>query len=169
MGVASPVEAFAGSRPLEGSRGGLALGIDTARILRWYTIAIGVALGLGALRFGVEVALGRPYNELAPFLSVDREASLPTWVSVMLLGAIGGFLAAVFSLVGGNFGGGFVQLIAVPAVAAVGFVYWRFMCELFMLAFLGYERLGQVRDLMRIAAGQAPPSADEADPNHPAF
>jgi hypothetical protein len=36
-----------------------------------------------------------------------------------------------------------------------------------MLAFRGYERLGQVRDLMRIAAGQAPP--EEADPNHPAF
>ena len=104
MGVASPVEAFAGSRPLEGSRGGLALGIDTARILRWYTIAIGVALGLGALRFGVEVALGRPYNELAPFLSVDREASLPTWVSVMLLGAIGGFmhLAASAARAGGE-------------------------------------------------------------------
>lgn len=104
MGVASSVEAFAGSRPLDGSRGGLALGIDTARILRWYTIAIGVALGLGALRFGVEVALGRPYNELAPFLSVDREASLPTWVSVMLLGAIGGFmhLAASAARAGGE-------------------------------------------------------------------
>ena len=39
-----------------------------------------------------------------------------------------------------------MQLIAVPAVAAVGLVYWRFLCELFMLAFLAYERLGQVRD-----------------------
>lgn len=86
---------------------------------------------------------------------------------VIVIGAIGGLLAAVFSLFGGNFGGGFVQLLAVPAVAAVGLLYWRFVCELFMLAFLGYERLGQVRDLMRIAAGQAPPS--EPDPNHPSF
>ncbi len=87
---------------------------------------------------------------------------------VIVLGAIGAFLAAVFSLVGGNFGLSLMQLIAVPAVAAVGFVYWRFLCELFMLAFLAYERLGQVRDLMRIAAGQAPPPA-ESDENHPAF
>ena len=47
-----------------------------------------------------------------------------------------------------------MQLLAVPAVAAVALVYWRFLCELFMLAFLAYERLGEVRDLMRIAAGQ---------------
>lgn len=84
--------------------------------------------------------------------------------AAIALAAIGGLLAAIFSLVGGNFGGGFVQLLAVPAVAAVGLVYWRFLCELFMLAFLAYERLGQVRDLMRIAAGQAPPEGE----NNPA-
>ncbi|MBL8546731.1 MAG: DUF4282 domain-containing protein [Hyphomonadaceae bacterium] len=87
---------------------------------------------------------------------------------VIVLGAVGAFLAAVFSLFGGNFGPGLMQLIAVPAVAAVGFVYWRFLCELFMLAFLAYERLGQVRDLMRIAAGQAPP-ATESDETAPSF
>ncbi|MEZ5956566.1 MAG: DUF4282 domain-containing protein [Hyphomonadaceae bacterium] len=87
--------------------------------------------------------------------------------AAIVVGAIVALLTAIFSLFGGNFTGGFVQLIAVPAVAAVGFVYWRFLCELFMLAFLAYERLGQVRDLMRIAAGQAPPA--EPDDNHPAF
>jgi hypothetical protein len=85
--------------------------------------------------------------------------------AVIVVTAIGALLTALFSLVGGNFGLGLMQLLAVPAVAAVGFVYWRFLCELFMLAFLAYERLGQVRDLMRIAAGQAP----EPDPNHPEF
>lgn len=109
------------------------------------------------------------------FLSFDRLIG-PNLVKLVyyfgaaaiILGAVGVLLTAIFSLFGGNFGKGFVQLIAVPAVAAVGLVYWRFMCELFMLAFLGYERLGQVRDLMRIAAGQAPP-ASEPDENHPAF
>jgi hypothetical protein len=85
--------------------------------------------------------------------------------AVIVVTAIGALLTALFSLVGGNFGLGLMQLLAVPAVAAVGFVYWRFLCELFMLAFLAYERLGQVRDLMRIAAGQAP----EPDPNHSEF
>jgi hypothetical protein len=88
--------------------------------------------------------------------------------AIIVFGAIAVLFAALMSLFTGNFGQGFVQLIAVPAVAAVGLVYWRFMCELFMLAFRSYERLGQVRDLMRIAAGQAPP-ASEADDNHPAF
>jgi hypothetical protein len=84
--------------------------------------------------------------------------------AVIAIAAIGALLTAVFSLVGGNFGLGLMQLLAVPAVGAVALIYWRFLCELFMLAFLGYERLGQVRDLMRIATGQSEP-----DPNHPAF
>lgn len=83
---------------------------------------------------------------------------------IIVIAAIGALLAAVFSLAGGNLGLGLMQLLAVPAVAAVAFVYWRFLCELFMLAFLAYERLGQVRDLMRVATGQAPP-ADSANPS----
>lgn len=55
-------------------------------------------------------------------------------------------LMAFMAIFAGNFGGGAMQLIAAPAVAAVAFVYWRFLCELFMLAFLAYERLGQIRD-----------------------
>ena len=109
------------------------------------------------------------------FLSFDRLIG-PSLVKLVyyvgaagiVLAAVGALLMALMTLFAGNFGGGFVQLIAVPAVAAVGLLYWRFMCELFMLAFRGYERLGQVRDLMRIAAGQAPP-ASGPDENHPAF
>ena len=85
--------------------------------------------------------------------------------AAIALVAVGALLAAIFSIFGGNLGGGAMQLLAVPAVAAVAFVYWRFLCELFMLAFLAYDRLTEVRDLMRIAAGQAPAS----DADHPAF
>jgi Domain of unknown function (DUF4282) len=106
------------------------------------------------------------------FLSFDRLIG-PTLVrfvyyfgaAVIVVLALGALLTAVFSLAGGNFGTGAMQLLAVPAVAAVGLVYWRFMCELFMLAFLNYERMGEVRDLMRIATGQAAPP----DPDHPEF
>lgn len=52
-------------------------------------------------------------------------------------------LMAVFS---GNPGQGLMQLIAAPAIGAVALVYWRFLCELFMLAFLAYERMGEIRD-----------------------
>jgi hypothetical protein len=80
----------------------------------------------------------------------------------MFIGAT--LLAGVMSLAGGNFGAGAMQLLAAPAVGVVAFVYWRFLCELFILAFLAYDRLGEVRDLMRIAAGQTPPDGD-----HPEF
>lgn len=85
--------------------------------------------------------------------------------AIIVIGAVGALLTAVFSMAGGNFGLALMQVLAVPAVAAVAFIYWRFICELFMLAFLAFERLGEVRDLMRIAAGQAP----APDPDHPAF
>lgn len=111
---------------------------------------------------------------LARFLSFDRllGTSLVKFVYYVGAAAIAGvallgLLFAVLAIVGGNFGPGLMQLIAVPAVAAVGLVYWRFLCELFMLAFLAFDRLGEVRDLMRVAAGQAPPAAP--DPDHPAF
>jgi hypothetical protein len=80
--------------------------------------------------------------------------------AIVVAGAIT-LLTAVFSLAGGNFGAAIVQLLAVPAVCAVAFVYWRFLCELFMLAFLAYERLGEVRDALT--------GAHAPDPDHPQF
>lgn len=84
---------------------------------------------------------------------------------VIALFTLGGILLAIMSLAA-DFGAGVMRLLATPAVGAVAFVYWRFLCELFMLAFLAYERLGEVRDLMRVATGQAPAPPD---PNHPTF
>lgn len=57
-----------------------------------------------------------------------------------------GMLMGLMSLFGGNIGGGLMQMIAIPAVGAVALVYWRFLCELFMLGFRTYERLGEIRD-----------------------
>ncbi|MGH6952061.1 MAG: DUF4282 domain-containing protein [Vitreimonas sp.] len=86
--------------------------------------------------------------------------------SVMIVLALGGALmSGAFALAGGNVGGGLMQFIAAPAVAAVAFVYWRFLCELFMLAFLAYERMGEIRDLL---SGRPAPAA-HADQNHPQF
>ncbi|GIK50315.1 MAG: DUF4282 domain-containing protein [Hyphomonadaceae bacterium] len=81
--------------------------------------------------------------------------------AIIVLAGAGALLTAIFTLAGGNIGGGFVQLIAAPAVCAAAFVYWRFMCELFMLAFLAYERLGEIRNLL---AGASAP-----DPDYPQF
>jgi hypothetical protein len=83
--------------------------------------------------------------------------------AIIVLSAGMALVTAVLSFASGNLGAGLMQLVAVPAVAAVVFVYWRFLCELFMLAFLAYQRLGEVRDAIRSATGAAP------DPNHPTF
>ncbi len=69
-------------------------------------------------------------------------------------------VSGVISIINGNLGGGAMQFIAAPAVGAVALVYWRFICELFMLAFLAYERLGEIRDRLVWSA---------PDPNHPDF
>lgn len=63
----------------------------------------------------------------------------------ILLAVFAGLMAGVLSLVAGNFGG-LVQIIAAPVVGAVALVYWRFLCELFILAFQSFERLGEIRD-----------------------
>lgn len=73
--------------------------------------------------------------------------------------AIAAGLSAIFA---GNLAGGLVQLVASPAVGATAVICWRFLCELFLLAFLAFDRLSDLRDLMRQAVG-AP------DPNHPQF
>lgn len=106
------------------------------------------------------------------FLSFDRLIG-PALVRIVYyfgagtiaLFAVGALLTAIFSLAGGNFSTGLMQLLAAPAVAAVAFIYWRFLCELFMLAFLAFERMGEIRDLL----GGAPQSPPAADPNHPQF
>lgn len=82
---------------------------------------------------------------------------------VMIAGV--GLLTGILALAGGNLGQALMQIVAVPVVGAVGLVYWRFLCELFMLAFLAYERLGQVRDAIVNATG----GASAPDPNHPTF
>lgn len=86
------------------------------------------------------------------------------WVGLVAIAglAFGALLTGIGALMSGNLGAGAVQIIAAPAVGAAALIYWRFACELFLLKYLTYERLGEVRDLMRVAVG-AP------DPNHPQF
>lgn len=90
---------------------------------------------------------------LRRFLSFDRPIG-PALVRIVyfvgaaaiVLGAGLGLINALTALFGGNFGAGIVFLLATPAVCAVAFVWWRFLCELFMLAFMAYDRLIEIRD-----------------------
>lgn len=85
--------------------------------------------------------------------------------AAIVVAVLGALVTAVLAFAAGNIGAGVMQAVAVPAVGAVALVYWRFVCELFMLAFLAYERLGEMNASLRIATGQAAPP----DPNHPPF
>ncbi len=90
---------------------------------------------------------------LQRFLGFDRMLG-PALVKIvyyvgaaMIIGAAAfTFVTGVMAMLAGSFGTGLTQLIAAPAVGAVALVYLRFVCELFMLAFLSYERLGEIRD-----------------------
>lgn len=64
----------------------------------------------------------------------------------ILLAALGWMFMGLMALLAGNFGNGLMLFVGAPAVAAVALVYWRFLCELFMLAFLAYERLVEIRN-----------------------
>jgi membrane-bound acyltransferase YfiQ involved in biofilm formation len=70
------------------------------------------------------------------------------YVGAVIIVALVGFalLMAFLALFAGNIGQGAMQIIAAPTVGAVSFVGWRFVCELCMLAFLSFERLGEIRD-----------------------
>lgn len=90
---------------------------------------------------------------LRRFLSFERPIG-PALVRIVyfvgaaaiVLGAGLGLINALTAFFGGNFGAGIVFLLATPAVCAVAFVWWRFLCELFMLAFMAYDRLVEIRD-----------------------
>ena len=83
--------------------------------------------------------------------------------AAIALGVLGTTLTALLAVFGNNIGLAAMQLLAAPAVGVVALVYWRFMCELFMIAFLAYERLGEVRNLLSGVA------ANQPDPDHPEF
>lgn len=90
---------------------------------------------------------------LQRFLSFERPIGPALVRIVYYVGAVAivcavsfAFVMALLALFGGNIGTGVMQMIAAPAVGAVAFVWWRFLCELFLLAFMAYERLVEIRD-----------------------
>ena len=70
------------------------------------------------------------------------------WTGLIAIGFgfLSGLFAALMAIAAGNIGGFVVGLLAVPTVSAVALVYWRFVCELFIVMFANHDRLTEIRD-----------------------
>ncbi|QLQ13459.1 MAG: DUF4282 domain-containing protein [Brevundimonas sp.] len=67
--------------------------------------------------------------------------------------AIGiGVLVSMFQSFGAmkySFGMGMLMLILSLFGGVVGVIFWRFICELYILAYLIYDRMGEIRDRLK--------------------
>ncbi len=57
----------------------------------------------------------------------------------------GGMMGAMLG--GGHgVGGGLLMLILAPIMGLIYLVFWRFVCEMWLLVYLIYNRMGEIRD-----------------------
>ena len=52
---------------------------------------------------------------------------------------------------------GLILIVIAPVIGAVALVWWRFICEAFILAFETYERLGEIRDRLPLPGAKSEP------------
>ena len=68
------------------------------------------------------------------------------------IGVVAIAIGVVVNIFGGlnimrySFGGGLGMVLLSPVGGAVALILWRFLCELYLLAYLFYGRLGEIRD-----------------------
>lgn len=95
---------------------------------------------------------------IARFWGFDKLIGSALVKFVYYLGLAGIALALVVGVVASlamltsNFAMGLGLLIAYVLGCAVGVVFWRFTCEMAILAFQTYNRLGEIRDRLPPAA-----------------
>ena len=63
-----------------------------------------------------------------------------------VLAMFGGGLMGAWVGGGQGMGGGLAMLIIAPLMGVIYLVFWRFICELWLLMFLMYNRMGEIRD-----------------------
>jgi hypothetical protein len=76
----------------ESPTSGVRAEISARAVLATFAIVTGIALTLGYIRSAIELYRGLGWNQVLPYLSLDQEQSLATWVSVALFGATGLFM-----------------------------------------------------------------------------
>ncbi len=64
------------------------------------------------------------------------------WIGIV--GIVIGTLAFAFSGFRMNFGAGLGMLIAAPIGGVIAIIFWRFICEMYIVIFGIYNRLGEI-------------------------
>lgn len=64
------------------------------------------------------------------------------WIGIVAI--VIGALIFAFSGFKMNFGAGLGMLIAAPIGGAIAIIFWRFICEIYIVVFGMYNRLGEI-------------------------
>lgn len=69
-------------------------------------------------------------------------------VGILLFTLMAMFGGGVMGAFGGEYGGGagFWMIIVAPIMGLIYLVFWRFVCEMWLLMYLMYNRMGEIRD-----------------------
>lgn len=83
---------------------------------------------------------------LARFIGFERLLGSALVKAMYYIGLAVGAVCIVFGVIGGVFSGEILVAVMSLVVGAIGLVFWRFCCELALLSFQIYNRLGEIRD-----------------------
>ena len=67
-------------------------------------------------------------------------------VGILLMTVMAMFGGGIVGAMLGNSGGGFAMFILAPILGVVYLCFWRFICEMWLLMYLIYNRMGEIRD-----------------------
>ncbi len=65
------------------------------------------------------------------------------WVGIVFI--VLGVIVGAFGSFSQGFWAGIVGLIAAPIGGILGLIFWRFLCELYIVLFGMYDRLGEIQ------------------------
>lgn len=66
------------------------------------------------------------------------------WIGLAVI--VIGVLVGMFSGFAKGFGAGIVSIIVAPVAGIIGLIFWRFLCEIYIVVFGIYDRLGEIKD-----------------------
>lgn len=66
------------------------------------------------------------------------------WIGIIFI--ILGTLFGMFSGFGDGFISGVGRLVISPIFGIIGLIFWRFLCEIYIVIFGIYDRLGDIKD-----------------------